>query len=94
MRVSKKDIQSINKNRSARKGKIYITFDGKKYVGQDNGSLLPDTKSIKEKQADAALEARVSTNENDIEDLEKEDVEIRTEIKKLECKLIARNIVL
>jgi hypothetical protein len=94
MKVSKKDIQSINRNKSARKGRLYSTFDGKLYVGQDDGTLLPSKKSIKEKQQDAILEARVSTNESDIDILEDEDVAIRAEIKRTECKLIAMNIVL
>lgn len=97
MRVSKKDIQSINKNRSARKGRLYSTFEGNKYMGQDDGTLLPYNKSIKDKQADKALEARVASNEKDIDNLEdtKEDiVDVDAKLSKLECKLIAMNIVL
>lgn len=97
MKVSKKDIQNINRTRSARKGRIYSSFDGNTYVGQDNGTLLPQGKSIKDKQADRALEARVTTNEEDIDKLEetKDDiVDVDAKLKALECKLLAFNIVM
>ena len=97
MKVSKEDIKAINKSRSARKGRLYSAFGGGTYVGQADGTLLPDSKSIKDKQADIALEARIATNERDISDLDliKDDiVDVDKKLKELECKLLAFNIVM
>ena len=97
MKISKSDIQNINRKRSARKGKIYSSFEGNSYIGQKDGTLVPYTKSHKERQQDKALEARVATNETDIDDLEltKDDiVSVDAKLASLECKLIAMNIVL
>ena len=100
MKVSKKDIQSINRSRSARKGRIYSSFTGEKYVGQVDGTLLPDIKSIKEKQYDADIASRLAAAEEDIDVLEADIVlkdyitDVDAKLKKLECKLLAFNIVM
>ena len=104
MRVSKEEIQNINRNRSARNGQIYTSFEGLSFIGTKSGNLAPHVVSIKEKQADRALEARVATNETNIVALKKEDIRLEntkedtvtvdSKLASLECKLIAMNIVL
>ena len=100
MRVSKQDIQSINRNRSARNGQVYTSFEGLSFIGTKTGNLAPHVVSIKEKQADRALEARVATNETNIVALKKEDLlkeyttTVDSKLASLECKLIAMSIAL
>jgi len=94
MKISKSDIQGINRKRSARNGKIYSTFEGNAYIGQKDGTLVPYGKSHKERQQDKALEARVAANETDIDNLEKEDELIKKEISNLECKFIGLTLAL
>jgi len=100
MRVSKQDIQSINRNRSARNGQIYTSFEGLSFIGTKSGTLVPHVISIKDRQADRALETRVGANETNIVTLKKEDLlkeyttTVDSKLASLECKLIAMNIVL
>jgi hypothetical protein len=94
VKLSKKDIQVVNSKRSARPGKIYSTFDGTKYVGQNDGSLDVDKKSNKERQAEKAQDKKLVDLSSEIENLKEEDKAIRELISKTECKLIAMNIVL
>ena len=100
MRLSKEDIKSINKKRSAIKGRIYSSFEGGTFVGQADGSLLPNTKSIKEKKYDADISTRLDAAEADIDNLEEDIVlkeyttDVDAKLKALECKLLAFNIVM
>ena len=97
MKISKQDIQSINRKRSARTGKIYSSFEGNSYIGQKDGTLVPHTKSHKQKKEENDLEKRVATNEKDIDTLEdtKDDiVDVDKKIADSECLAIAMTIAL
>jgi len=104
MRVSKEDIKSINKNRSARNGQIYTSFEGQSFIGIKNGTLAPHILSTKDKQTASNLEARMKAAESNIVNLKTEDtrlelnkedtVTVDSKLSELECKLIAMNIVL
>ena len=100
MKVSNQEIKRLNSTRSARKGKIYSSFDGKQYVGQADGTLLPNTKSNKQKLYEKDLSKRLEQAEGDIDTLEADIVlkeyttDVDAKLKALECKLLAFNIVM
>jgi hypothetical protein len=100
MKISKQEIKRINSTKSARKGKIYSDFSGSTYIGQADGSLLPGTKSQKDKLRDKDIDKRLSSAEDDIDVLETDitlkeyTTDVDAKLKALECKLIAMNIVL
>lgn len=100
MKLSSAEIKRLNITKTAKKGRSYSDYEGNKYTGQADGTLLAENKSNKTRIFEQDTTTRISTNEKDIDALEK-DIKLKeytttvdAKLKDLECKLIAMNIVL
>lgn len=101
MKLSKSDIQTIQSKRKAKEGITYTDFSGNTYIGTSVGTLrLLNSLDVKQSKTIKSNNVSIENNRGSINDL-KEDVSLKeyttdvdAKLKKLECKLIAFNIVM
>jgi hypothetical protein len=108
MRLSKSDIRTIQSKRKAKEGITYTDFSGNTYIGTSVGTLkLLNSLDVKQSKGIKSNNVSIENNRDSINDLQdelddlKEDVALKeyttdvdAKLKKLECKLIAFNIVM
>jgi hypothetical protein len=101
MKLSKSDIRTIQSTRRAKEGVTYTDFSGNTYIGTSVGTLrLLNSLDVKQSKTIKSNNVSIESNTDRINNLE-EDIALKeyttdvdAKLKKLECKLIAFNIVM